>query len=65
MYTEAKKPTRSKSKAPVTKETSQSIAEQTNAFLKAGGKITKIQIGVCRQTTSYTGMGKRQKTAGQ
>jgi len=64
MYSEPKKPTRSKSKSPVTKETSQSIAEQTNAFLKAGGKITKLQIGISRQTT-YSGMGKRQKSPGQ
>lgn len=27
--------------------TSQSIAEQTKAFLKAGGKITKVEMGVC------------------
>ncbi len=64
MYTEPKKATRSKSKSPATKETSQSIAEQTSAFLKAGGKITKLQIGVRSQAT-YTGMGKRQKSSGQ
>lgn len=61
MYPDPKKPTRSKSKSPAAQQTSQSIAEQTDAFLKAGGKITKIQIGVCRQTT-YTAMGRRQKS---
>lgn len=35
--------------APV--ETSQSIAEQTAAFLKAGGKIEEVPRGVSGQTS--------------
>jgi len=61
MCPEPKKTTRSKSKASAAKETSQSIAEQTEAFLKAGGTITKIQTGACGQTT-YNAMGRRQKS---
>lgn len=38
-----------KKKQPVAAETSQSIEEQTNAFLKAGGKIEQINAGVSGQ----------------
>ena len=45
--------TRSKTKqAAAAKGTSQAIAEQTRAFLKAGGQITKIRSGTRDQETS-------------
>ena len=46
MQTEPKKTPRSKTNSNVAKLTSQLIAEQTTAFLKAGGKIAKIRSGV-------------------
>ncbi len=46
MQTEPKKTSRSKTNSNVAKLTSQLIAEQTTAFLKAGGKIAKIRSGV-------------------
>ena len=48
----------SKKKQPAAIETSQSIQEQTAAFLQAGGKIETISRGVSGQ--SVTG-GARQK----
>lgn len=36
-------------KQPAATETSQSIAEQTEAFLKSGGKIQQINSGVSGQ----------------
>ncbi len=47
----ARKPTRApaKKKQPAAVETSESIAEQTRAFLKAGKKIQVIQSGVSGQ----------------
>ena len=46
-----RKPTRAaaKPKTPAAVETSDSIAEQTAAFLKAGKKITVIESGVSGQ----------------
>ena len=41
-----------KQAAPV--ETSQSIAEQTAAFIKAGGKVEQIPRGVSGQTSLTT-----------
>ncbi|HEY9035330.1 MAG TPA: hypothetical protein VIM96_01305 [Pseudomonadales bacterium] len=41
--------TRSAKKAPAAKETSESIESQTEAFLKAGGKIQYIDQGVSGQ----------------
>jgi hypothetical protein len=32
------------------KQTSESIAEQTSAFLRAGGQITRVRMGVCSHT---------------
>jgi SutA RNAP-binding domain len=46
MQTEPKKVSKSKTNSNVAKVTSQLIAEQTTAFLKAGGKIKKIRSGV-------------------
>lgn len=46
MQSELKKLSRSKTNSKVAKVTSQSIAEQTAAFLKAGGRIKKIRSGV-------------------
>jgi hypothetical protein len=47
----ARKPTRApaKPKAPAAVETSESIAEQTAAFLKSGNKISTIDSGVSGQ----------------
>ena len=45
MGTEPKKTWVSKTNLHNSKVTSQLIAEQTTAFLKAGGKITKIRSG--------------------
>ena len=47
----ARKPTRApaKKKQPAAVETSESIEEQTRAFLKAGKKIEIIQSGVSGQ----------------
>lgn len=47
----ARKPTRvpAKKKQPAAVETSESIAEQTRAFLKAGKKIQVIKSGVSGQ----------------
>ncbi len=47
----ARKPTRApaKKKQPAAVETSESIAEQTEAFLKKGKKIQVIQSGVSGQ----------------
>ena len=47
----ARKPTRApaKKKQPAAVETSESIAEQTRAFLSAGKKIDVIQSGVSGQ----------------
>ena len=39
----------SKKKQPAASETSQSIAEQTEAFLRAGGQIQEINSGVSGQ----------------
>lgn len=39
----------SKKKPPAAKPTSQSIKEETEAFLKAGGKIQHIKSGVSGQ----------------
>ena len=39
----------SKKKQPAASETSQSIAEQTEAFLRAGGQIQQISNGVSGQ----------------
>lgn len=49
----ARKPTRApaKRKQPAAVETSESIAEQTKAFLKSGNKIDSIQSGVSGQPT--------------
>lgn len=52
METEPKKTPRSKSSSNASKVTSQLIAEQTTAFLKAGGKIAKIRSGVRDQEVS-------------
>lgn len=41
-----KKPAKSKVNDGPRKETSQSIAEQTRAFLKGGGEVTSIKAGV-------------------
>jgi hypothetical protein len=46
MQTEAKKKPRSKTNSNDSKVTSRLIAEQTTAFLKAGGKIKKIRSGM-------------------
>lgn len=40
-----KKSTRTKTSSSAAKITSQLIAEHTNAFLEAGGKIVKIRSG--------------------
>jgi hypothetical protein len=45
MGAEVKKTWKSKTNLHTSKLTSQLIAEQTTAFLKAGGKITKIRSG--------------------
>ena len=45
--------TANKKKQPAAVETSESIAEQMEAFFAAGGKIEKIQTGVSGQTGSY------------
>ena len=47
----ARKPTRApaKRKQPAAVETSESIEEQTRAFLKSGNKIDMIQSGVSGQ----------------
>jgi hypothetical protein len=47
----ARKPTRApaKKKQPAAVETSESIAEQTRAFLKSGKKIQVIKSGVSGQ----------------
>ena len=45
MGAEPKKTWGSKTNLHTSKVTSQLIAEQTSAFLKAGGKITKIRSG--------------------
>lgn len=47
----ARKPTRApaKKKQPAAVETSESIAEQTRAFLKSGNKIDVIQSGISGQ----------------
>ena len=49
----ARKPTRApaKKKQPAAVQTSESIAEQTALFLKAGNKIDQIQSGVSGQPT--------------
>jgi hypothetical protein len=53
MQPEVKNLTRSKTKqAAAAKGTSQAIAEQTRAFLKAGGQITKIRSGTRDQETA-------------
>jgi len=52
MQTEPKKTPRSKTNSNVAKLTSQLIAEQTTAFLKAGGKIAKIRSGVRDQVVT-------------
>lgn len=54
MQTELKISARSKAKSTAAKGTSQSIAEQTAAFLKAGGQITKIRSGT-RDQEANTG----------
>lgn len=41
---------KAKAKAPSASETSDTIADQTAAFLKAGGSVTKINTGVSGQT---------------
>lgn len=41
---------KAKAKAPSASETSQTIADQTAAFLKAGGSVTQINTGVSGQT---------------
>lgn len=61
MDSEPKRPSRSRRKESVIKVTSQSIAEQTEAFLKAGGTIKKIKIGVYGQKT-YSATGVRRKS---
>lgn len=47
----ARKPTRApaKRKQPAAVETSESIEEQTKAFLKSGNKIDTIQSGISGQ----------------
>ena len=50
MVATAKK-TSSKKKTPAAVETSDSIAEQTAAFLKGGGKIETIDSGVSGQVS--------------
>jgi hypothetical protein len=40
-----------KKKQPAAQETSASIAEQTAAFLKAGGKVDYVQSGLSGQPT--------------
>jgi len=52
MQAEPKKTSRSKTNSNVAKLTSQLIAEQTTAFLKAGGKIAKIRSGVRDQVVT-------------
>lgn len=49
MQTETRKPAKSKASEHGRKETSQSIAEQTKAFLRAGGQVTRIKVGVSGQ----------------
>lgn len=46
METKSKKTSGSKTNSTAAKLTSQIIAEQTTAFLKAGGRIAKIRSGV-------------------
>lgn len=46
MQTAFKKVSSTKRKPDASKVTSELISEQTAAFIKAGGKITKIQFGV-------------------
>ncbi|HEX4939108.1 MAG TPA: hypothetical protein VFX11_10560 [Candidatus Kapabacteria bacterium] len=46
MQPESKKPAKSKSNDQSRKDTSQTIAEQTKAFLKAGGQVTRVKAGV-------------------
>ncbi len=41
---------KAKAKAASAVETSKNIADQTAAFLKAGGSVTKINTGVSGQT---------------
>lgn len=62
MHTEAKKSRRSKAKLPDKKITSESIAELTTAFLKAGGQITKIQPGVSSHTIKAHAEKNRKKS---
>ena len=45
----AKKGTPAKKKQPAAIETSESIAEQTRAFFKAGGKVERIANGISGQ----------------
>lgn len=40
-----------KAKAATPEETSETIAEQTKAFLKSGGAIEKVPRGISGQTT--------------
>ncbi len=42
---------KSKAKTPAASETSESIAEQTAAFLKSGGQIEEVANGVSGQTS--------------
>ena len=49
-----------KSKKPAASETHHSIAEQTAAFLKAGGEIQKIAKGVTGVTDRENDAGYRQ-----
>jgi len=59
METGPKKAPRSKANSSAAKVTSQAITEQTNAFLKGGGKITRIRSGVRDQEVA-TGKEKEQ-----
>lgn len=46
----ATKRVKAKTKAAAASETSQTIAEQTEAFLKSGGSVTRINTGISGQT---------------
>ncbi|HVL01547.1 MAG TPA: hypothetical protein VM553_17135 [Dongiaceae bacterium] len=46
MLSDNKKPAKSKLKDQTRQDSSETIAEQTKAFLKAGGQVVKINAGV-------------------
>lgn len=54
---------KAKAKAPSARETSNTIADQTAAFLKAGGSVTRINTGVSGQTG--LGYAKKPESTGE